>query len=118
VLSPFYLWVHACSLRTPLCVLYKSEVVASGAIYYAARKLQVRPYPCPGACACPVRLQVWCCKIAPSRSICPPAPALVEAVVVSADGAGGLAGFIQSPSYDDAMLVRFKACQGCHSSCD
>lgn len=35
-------WVHACSLRTPLCVLYKSEVVASGAIFYAARKLQVR----------------------------------------------------------------------------
>jgi len=32
------------SLRTTLCVRFKSEVVASGAIFYAARKLQV-PLP-------------------------------------------------------------------------
>lgn len=33
-----------CSLRTTLCLRFRSEVVASGAIFYAARKLQV-PLP-------------------------------------------------------------------------
>jgi hypothetical protein len=33
---------HACSLRTTLCVRFRSEVVAAGCIFYAARRLQVR----------------------------------------------------------------------------
>eukprot|EP00983_Pelagomonas_calceolata_P109217 1159536-Pelagomonas_calceolata.AAC.2 len=74
---PSVLWVHACSLRTPLCVLYKSEVVASGAIFYAARKLQVRSehpalqssFPISRACACAPAARA--CTCASAARACP-----------------------------------------------
>jgi hypothetical protein len=56
----YCLCIASCSLRTTLCVRFKSEVVASGAIFYAARRLQVSSLD---------RLSSYCVPICYKRAV-------------------------------------------------